>query len=110
MARNHKIILIREYPYTCADCPLCGRRPKEELEPGDKWTHICVASVGGNQRFLSGRGIKQPDARNRCGKRAYENFYFSQPRNSSGSHYYEITPTRLVKYQLQQTKLCFQQQ
>jgi len=109
MGRNHRIILIKEYPRTCAECPLCGIRPKEELEVGDKWTHICVASVGGKARLLSGRGTKQPDARNRCGKRAYEQWYFSQPRTASGSHYYEITPTRLAKYQLEQTKLCWQQ-
>lgn len=99
MGRQIKIILLKAYPHTCAECPLCGVRPKEELEEGSKWTHICVWS----ERILSGRGIKQPKARNRCGERAYKQFYFEH-----GGNYY-ITPSRLKKYQIEQQKLQFTQ-
>lgn len=93
------IIMPAFRPKTCEECPLCGTRPVEDLEPGTKWTHICVK----DERIMSGRGIKQPNARNRCTLKQYEYFYFSQTAKGR----YAITPSRMKRYGIQQTKLCF---
>lgn len=103
MGRNKRIYLIEGYPHTCWECPLCGTRPKEDLQAGDKWTHVCVAT----DRILSGRGIKQPNARNRCGQRWYAGFYCSRHRDAAGRPYYEITPTRAERFDICQTRILF---
>lgn len=99
MARPVKLILPNFRPRVCAECPLCGRRPASELarEPGTKWTHRCVW----DQRVMSGRGIKQPNARNRCSVKKYEKMYFTCQGD------YMVPASWIDKFGLQQTKLLF---
>lgn len=97
MGRPVKIILPNFRPRVCAECPLCGKRPPEELEPADKWTHKCMM----DDRILSGRGIKQPNARNRCSHKKYEKMYFTCQGN------FLIGQGKMTKYQIQQTKILF---
>lgn len=84
-------------PNTCSECPLCGVRPKEELTEGSKWTHKCML----DDRILSGRGTKQPNARNRCSHKIYEKQYFTYQGE------FPISPTRMERYGIAQTKLVY---
>lgn len=97
MPRPIKIILPNYRPRTCAECPLLGVRPERELEPGSKWTHKCML----DDRIISGRGSKQPAARNRCSVKQYEKAYFT----CQGNFY--INEARMRKYKIEQTKILF---
>lgn len=100
MSRPTKIILPQYRPYTCNDCPLCGIRPSEEMEKlpaGSKWTRWCLWQ----ERAISGRGSKQPNARNRCKPKEY-NIMFH--RNQG---FYPISANRVQKYQIQQQQIIF---
>jgi len=52
-------------------CPLLGRRPSSELKKGDKYTLRCM--MPNVDRTISGRGSKQPTARNRCKPKEWDN-------------------------------------
>ena len=58
---------------------------------------------------MSGRGIKQPAARNRCGEKSYKKMFFSYmtDRVKEVSEYL-ISPTRMKKYGISQQKLMFE--
>ena len=97
MPRPLRIILPNYRPRCCAECPLCGIRPKEELEEGSKWTHRCMM----DDRILSGRGTKQPNARNRCSRKKYEKVYFTCQGD------FMVNEARARKYQIQQTRILY---
>lgn len=84
---------------TCAECPLLGHRPKEELEiePGTKWTLKCM---WGN-RVISGRGSKQPAARNRCTPRQY-NIMFHRMQG-----FFPLSIGTIKKYKIEQQQIIF---
>jgi len=99
------MILPEGYPERCEQCPMCGHRPEGKIvEKGDKWTRVCIV----DDRPLSGRGVHQPNARCRCGKRWWESFYLSRPVNRYGRHYYAITPSRLKRYGLHEQTIFSQ--
>ena len=97
MGRPVKIMIPKFRPRYCAECPLLGTRPKEELDEGSKWTHICMA----DRRIISGRGSKQPNARNRCSVKQYEKLYFDYQGD------FLIHRSLLKKYSINETKLVF---
>ena len=99
MARKINIILPVYRPMTCSECPLLGHRPKEELEsePGTKWTYKCMW----NDRIISGRGSKQPAARNRCTPRQY-NIMFHRMQG-----FFPLSRVKIEKYHIEQQQIIF---
>lgn len=94
-----KIIMPQYRPHICLSCPLCGKRPREEVEhiSGNKWTYICLL----DDRLMSGRGVHQPNARNRCKKKTYEHMFFR------GDGIFEVSYERACKYEIREQKLLF---
>ena len=97
MARKLKIPFPAEYPPTCSDCPLLGRRPADEVEPGSKFTHKCMAS----DKILSGRMTHQPAPRTRCKRKFYGDLYCMYKGQ------FPISPAKAHKYGVDQYKMQF---
>ena len=100
MGRGYKIKLPEGYPHNCDVCPLKGDVPADELQPGDKWTHICHPRMV----KMSGRGCKQPEARNRCGRRWWQNFYYSRQytvdKYGKRTYYYSLSEGQQRRYNI----------
>lgn len=97
--RKVKIIMPMYRPFSCLSCPLCGTRPREETIdiPGNKWTRICLL----DHHVMSGRGVRQPNARNRCKKKEYERMFFR------GAGVFEISYSLACRYGITEQKLLF---
>lgn len=97
MPRDTKIILPIYRPVTCSDCPLLGIRPKEELQPGEKQTHICMK----DGHLIAGKGLHTTDPRHRCTPRQWNKFVRQYIDG------FPLSPIRAHKYQIAQQRIIY---
>lgn len=98
MGRPTKIILPIYRPATCKECPLCGKRPPDEMTvPGDKFTHRCMK----DNHLMSGRGLLTPNPRHRCTPRQWNEFYYKWQGK------FEIHQSRIKRYGIEQQQIIF---
>lgn len=98
MARPTNIIIPIYRPTCCKECPLCGKRPPEEMTiPGDKFTHKCMK----DGHLMSGRGLLTPDPRHRCTPHQWMEFYHQYQGK------FPIHQSRVRRYQIEQQRIIY---
>ncbi len=96
-----KITIPIYRPRTCKQCPLCGKRPPNEMVNEDpKRSYRCLATFN---RVLNSNGINKEDirGRHRCSPRQWRKFY----DRFQGE--FEISPHRMERYKIQQQTIIF---